>query len=129
MDTTVIYKTSIYTETIHYIVGTDKTAFVLACLFFVIIGSILSIAQRVLQTGLRNPQTPDEFSWSYIIKDKAIPFVFGVTLAVIFMRLTFDWFGESLTLGLSFLYGFCYYRLANLVPKVFGFLIDKKIKE
>jgi len=115
-------------KTFEYIVGTDDIAFAIAGVFFVVIGCILSVTIRALRVGVKMPGTPNKFSSRYMFKDKIAELLLGFVLACICMRLFNDWIGAQATMGLGFVLGFCNYLLANLIPKVFKFLIEDKLK-
>lgn len=121
---TIVYHKTVYYDTIHYIIGTDELGFLFAGIFFIIFGATLSVMQKVFQTGLKNPQTPNKFDLNYLVRDKFAPYIFGIILGLMCMRFTFDWFSKPIALGLSFFYGYFYYMLANLLSKVWTLISE-----
>lgn len=105
--------------------GTDETTFILVGMIMALLGAVISILGRALKGMKQNPNTPTTFDWKYLIADKWLQFLLGILCTFAAMRFSVELTGTTLTMWLSFVYGFLNYRLGNIIGGMIYALYDR----
>ena len=108
-----------------FLTGLDMPSLFLGWAFFASVGVFLSILLQTTKRDVPAPQTPVQFSWSFLWSDNSRRVYTAITVIYIALRFAPDLFGFNMNEYLAFGVGFGSDKLAQLIKDKTN-ILDKK---
>ena len=85
-------------DILDHILGPGDPSYFIAAVFYAAIGIIVSLLFSSTKRDQSKPETPNTFSWYYLLWDNAKRIVLSVLLVLITLRFSREFIGADLTM-------------------------------
>lgn len=89
-----------------------------AYFFFALIGAIISLRIKALDRDKYSINTPQKFSWSFLVQDNLLRLLTGFCLSFIAFRFSTELLGQDMTMWAAVLIGASTDRIAGLFENI-----------
>jgi hypothetical protein len=97
---------------LNQLLGPGEPSFFIAGFIFAMVGVLISLLISSSKRDISNPNTPNNFSWSYLIIDNGKRILLALLLILITLRFSNELIGANLTMWGALLIGLGWDRLA-----------------
>lgn len=113
-------------EILDHILGPGDPSYFIAAVFYAAVGIVVSLLFSSTKRDQSKPETPNTFSWYYLLWDNAKRIVLSVLLVLITLRFSREFIGADLTMFTALLVGLGWDRLSSYIKDKTDFLKTTK---
>lgn len=99
-------------DILNQLLGPGEPAFFIAGFIFAMFGVVISLLFSSSKRDQANPETPEKFSWLYLIYDNGKRILLAFLLIIVTLRFSNELIGANLTMWGALLIGLGWDRLA-----------------
>jgi glycerol uptake facilitator-like aquaporin len=103
---------------LNLVLGTNDVPTYLAALFFAMFGVLVILLLKSKKRDKTNRNTPDDFSFKFLIVDNLKEIVLGFLLILIALRFSVEYAGASLTMWYALGVGLSIQKLSGYISKL-----------
>jgi len=105
-------------EFLVLILGGMSTVQLLAGIFYLVIGIILSLFIDANKRNVASQSSPIHFSYKHLLKDNNLRITISLVVGIVCLRFCNEFFGSAPTMYMAFMIGFSADKLSEYIKKL-----------